>query len=136
MTDLSLTLQENIIDAYENNRSLQIMGGNSKAFYGRTPAGEKLEVNGNTGIINYEPTELIITARGGTLLSEIETVLAENNQMLHFEPPHYGDTATLGGTVACNLSGSRRPYAGSARDYVLGINYSTVKVRFSTLVER
>lgn len=121
MTDLSLTLQENIIETYENNRSLQIIGGNSKAFYGRTLTGEKLEVNGNTDIINYEPTELVITARGGTLLSEIETVLAENNQMLPFEPPHYGNSATLGGTIACNLSGSRRPYAGAARDYVLGI---------------
>lgn len=121
MTDLSLTLQNNIIDAYENNRSLQIIGGNSKAFYGRTPSGEKFEVNGNTGIISYEPTELVITARGGTPLSEIEKVLAENNQSLPFEPPHYGDSATLGGTIACNLSGSRRPYAGSARDYVLGI---------------
>lgn len=121
MTDLSLALQKNIIDAYENNRSLQIIGGDSKAFYGRSPSGDKLEVNGNSGIINYEPTELIITARAGTLLSEIETVLAENNQMLPFEPPHYGDSATLGGTIACNLSGSRRPYAGAARDYVLGI---------------
>jgi glycolate oxidase FAD binding subunit len=121
MNDLSLTLQENIIDAYENNRSLQIMGGNSKAFYGRTPSGEKLEVSGNAGIINYEPTELVITARGGTPLHEIESALAANNQMLPFEPPHFGESATLGGTIACNLSGSRRPYAGSARDFVLGI---------------
>lgn len=121
MTDISLALQENIIDASANDRSLQIIGGNSKAFYGRTSSGEKLEVNGNAGIINYEPTELVITARGGTLLSEIETVLADNNQTLPFEPPHYGDSATLGGTIACNLSGPRRPYAGAARDYVLGI---------------
>ena len=121
MTDLSLSLQENIIDAYENNRSVQIISGNSKAFYGRAPTGEKFQVNGNAGIINYEPTELVITARAGTLLSEIESVLADNNQMLPFEPPHYGDNATLGGTIACNLSGSRRPYAGSARDFVLGI---------------
>ncbi len=121
MTDLSLTFQENIIDAYENNRSLQLIGGNSKAFYGRTPTGEKFEVKGNAGIINYEPTELVITARGGTPLSEIETVLSENNQALPFGPPHYGENATLAGTIACNLSGNRRPYAGSARDFVLGI---------------
>ena len=121
MTDQSLILQENIIDAYEKNRSLHIIGGNSKSFYGRTPSGEKLYINGNTGIINYEPTELVITARGGTPLHEIESVLSENNQMLPFEPPHFGEGATLGGTIACNFSGSRRPYAGSARDFVLGI---------------
>lgn len=121
MTDLSLTFQENIIDAYESSRSLQIIGGNSKAFYGRHATGEEFHVSENTGIINYEPTELVITARGGTLLSEIETVLAENNQMLAFEPPHYGKNATLGGTIACNLSGARRPYVGAARDFVLGI---------------
>lgn len=121
MNDISLSLQKNIVDAYANSRSLQIVGGNSKAFYGRTPSGEKLAVNDHAGIINYEPTELVITARGGTSLNEIESVLAENKQMLPFEPPHYGDTATLGGTVACNLSGSRRPYTGAARDYVLGI---------------
>lgn len=121
MNDLSLTLQENIIDAYENSRSLQIIGGNSKAFYGRRPSGEKFEVSGHAGIINYEPTELVITARGGTLLHEIESALAANNQMLPFEPPHFAESATIGGTIACNLSGPRRPYAGSARDFVLGI---------------
>ena len=126
MTDLSLTLQKNIIDAYENNRSLQIIGGNSKAFYGRTPAGEKLEISSNAGIISYEPTELVITARGGTPLHEIESALAANNQMLPFEPPHFGESATLGGTIACNMSGSRRPYAGSARDFVLGIKLLNV----------
>lgn len=121
MIDMSAVLQEKIIHANENNLALQIVGGNSKDFYGRAPGGDKLKVTGNVGIINYEPTELIITARGGTPLSEIEKILAENNQMLPFEPPHYSDTATLGGTIACNLSGSRRPYAGAARDYVLGI---------------
>lgn len=121
MTDLSLSFQESITDAHENNRSFQIIGGNTKAFYGRTPAGEKFEVNGHNGIINYEPTELIITARAGTLLSEIASALAEHNQTLPFEPPQFGENATIGGTIACNLSGPRRPYAGSARDFVLGI---------------
>lgn len=121
MTDIAKNLQEKIIDAHANKTALQIIGGNSKAFYGRTPSGKSLNVSHNTGIISYEPTELVITARGGTLLSDIEEVLAENNQMLAFEPPHFGDTATLGGTIACNFSGSRRPYAGAARDFVLGI---------------
>ncbi len=121
MNDIVKTLQEKIVDAHANKTALQITGGNSKAFYGRTPSGKKLDVSGHTGILNYEPTELVITARAGTPLSEIEKILAENNQMLAFEPPHYGKAATLGGTIACNFSGPRRPYAGAARDFVLGI---------------
>ena len=121
MNDISKTLQETILDAHANKTALQITGGNSKDFYGRTPSGKKLDVSGHTGILNYEPTELVITARSGTPLTEIEKVLAENNQMLPFEPPHFGKTATLGGTIACNFSGPRRPYAGAARDFVLGI---------------
>lgn len=72
------------------------------------------------GVIGYEPTELVITARAGTPLVEIETVLAKESQMLAFEPPHFGPSATLGGTLASALSGPRRPYAGAARDFVLG----------------
>ncbi len=81
---------------------------------------EPLEVGGHSGIVSYEPTELVITARAGSSLSSIENALAEAGQMLAFEPPHYGDDATLGGTLACGLSGPRRPYAGSVRDFVLG----------------
>jgi glycolate oxidase FAD binding subunit len=88
---------------------------------GRTPQGEQLELDGHRGIINYEPTELVITARTGTRLAEIEQTLAEHNQMLAFEPPYFDENATLGGTIACNLSGPNRPYAGAARDFVLGI---------------
>ena len=121
MSNQSTELQEKIVEAFQQQQPLQIIGGNTKAFYGRTPYGEPLNVSGHSGIVNYEPTELVITARGGTKLSEIESLLAENNQMLPFEPPYFGETATLGGTIACNLSGPRRPYAGAARDYVLGI---------------
>lgn len=96
-------------------------GGNTKGFYGRKPRGEKLSVAEHTGIVTYEPTELIITVRSGTLLSEVESTLRENDQMLAFEPPGFGDGATMGGTVACGFSGPRRPYTGSARDFVLGL---------------
>ena len=72
-------------------------------------------------MINYEPTELVITARAGTQIKIIEQVLADNNQMLTFEPPAFGNNATLGGTIACNFSGPRRAYSGAARDSVLGI---------------
>jgi glycolate oxidase FAD binding subunit len=118
--DISSPLQHQLAAAYEATTPLCIRGGNSKAFYGRPPIGELFDVSGHRGIISYEPTELVITARAGTPLREIETALAEQQQMLAFEPPHLSDTATLGGTIACNLSGPRRPYCGAARDFILG----------------
>lgn len=118
--DLTAALQQEVQAAYAGKTPLKIVGGNSKAFYGRQTAGAVLDVSGHNGIISYEPTELVLTARAGTPLAEIEAVLAEKGQMLPFEPPHWGPNATLGGTIACNLSGPRRPYAGSARDFVLG----------------
>ena len=83
--------------------------------------GETLAVNAYRGIVDYEPTELVITARAGTPLAEIEAALREQGQMLAFEPPHFGPTATLGGCIAAGLSGPRRAYAGAVRDFVLGV---------------
>lgn len=120
-TDISQHLREAVLQAAAEKIPLAIAGGNSKAFYGRSIQAKTLDVTGHRGIVDYEPTELVITARAGTPLSEIEAALAENGQMLGFEPPYFGDDATLGGTVACGLSGPRRPYAGSVRDFVLGI---------------
>ncbi len=119
-TDISLQLQQQIITAYEEDTSLRIVGGDSKKFYGGTVDGERLDVSAHQGILNYEPTELVITARAGTLLREIEQTLFENGQMLAFEPPAYGATATLGGTLAGNFSGPRRVSSGAARDFLLG----------------
>ena len=101
-------------------RPLRIVGSGSRDFYGRIGEGEALDVSGHRGIVAYEPTELVITACAGTRLSEIEAALATQQQMLGFEPPYFGDGATLGGTIACGISGPRRPYSGSARDFVLG----------------
>jgi glycolate oxidase FAD binding subunit len=92
---------------------LRIRGGGSKDFYGNAPAGEILDTRGHSGIVGYEPTELVITARCGTPLAEIETVLTENRQMLAFEPPAF--------VVAAGLSGPRRATAGAVRDFVLGV---------------
>jgi len=75
----------------------------------------------HSGIVKYEPVELVLTARAGTKLSEIETALDEQGQMLAFEPPHHSPDSTLGGTLACNLSGPGRPWTGSVRDHVLGV---------------
>lgn len=118
--DISSTLQSQIIEARKNKTALKIQAGNSKNFYGRQIEADLLDVSEHQGIINYEPTELVITARAGTPLSEIESALNEQNQMLAFEPPKFANSATLGGTIACNFSGPRRASSGAARDYVLG----------------
>ena len=123
-SDISQQLQQQVKHAFEQKTTLSIVGGNSKAFYGRaderTVSAETLEVSGHNGVLNYEPTELVITARAGTPLHEVEKILEENGQMLPFEPPAFADSATIGGTIACNLSGPRRAYAGAARDFLLG----------------
>ena len=108
-------------EAGSRGTPLAIRGGGSKAFYGRTVPGGEFPVGDYTGVIEYSPTELVVSARAGTPLAALETVLAQENQMLAFEPPHFASGATLGGSVACGLSGPRRPYAGAVRDHVLGI---------------
>ena len=109
------------VDGGGSHAGLRIRGGGSKDFYGQAPQGELLDTRAHAGIIAYEPTELVITARCGTPLAEIESVLAQHGQMLAFEPPHFGSKATLGGAVATGLSGPRRASAGALRDFVLGV---------------
>ena len=111
---------ERIRSAHAANTPLVIQGGGSKSFYGNPDEGEVLSTRALAGVVDYQPKELVLTARAGTPLAEIEALLAEQNQMLAFEPPHFGGTATLGGSIAAGLSGPRRPYAGAARDFVLG----------------
>jgi glycolate oxidase FAD binding subunit len=118
--DLSKSLAEIIKQAHADRQALQIKAGNSKFFYGRNTSGDELSVVNHTGIIEYRASELVLTARSGTKLSEIEKALAENNQMLAYEPPMHTAASTLGGSIACGLSGPRRPFAGAARDFVLG----------------
>lgn len=118
--DIAAVLAEQVSEAVDTGRGLRIVGGGSKAFLGQAEATDVLEIGGHRGIVHYEPVELVITARAGTPIAEIEAVLAAHGQMLPFEPPHFGPTATLGGTLAMNLSGPRRPFAGAARDFLLG----------------
>jgi glycolate dehydrogenase FAD-binding subunit len=118
--DISQQLQQQIQRAFEQATPQRIVGGNSKASIGHAVSAETLDVSGHRGVINYEPTELVMTARAGTPLHEIEKLLDDNGQMLPFEPPAFSDTATIGGTIACNFSGPRRAYAGAARDFLLG----------------
>ena len=80
-----------------------------------------LDPTAYTGVVDYEPTELVVTARCGTRLTELEAELSNHQQMLAFEPPHFGPGATIGGCVAAGLSGPRRATAGAVRDFVLGV---------------
>lgn len=114
--------------------ALHIRGGGSKAWL--TPSlgdptqpqtgVEWLRTDGLRGIVDYAPSELVITAGAGTPLAELEAVLAERGQYLPFEPPHFGEGATtgatLGGMVATGLAGPARAAAGSVRDHVLGLH--------------
>lgn len=119
--DVSELIAEQVRDAFNSETALRIAGGGSKSQLGRAVGGETLDVFTHRGIIEYEPTELVVTARAGTPLLELEATLAESGQMLSFEPPHLGESATLGGTIACGLSGPRRPHTCSARDATLGV---------------
>lgn len=124
-SDCSESLRHAVLDAVATGRPLEILGGGTKAFYGRRTQGNRpapaiLNTAGHRGILSYEPTELVLTARAGTPLTEIEAALEGAGQMLAFEPPHFGAGATLGGAVATGLAGPRRPFAGSVRDAVLG----------------
>src|SRR5260221_13023731 len=100
---------------------LRLGGGGTKDFYGQALEGEVLDTRGHSGIVAYEPSELVITARCGTGLAEIEAAMRERGQMLAFEPPRFGGNATLGGMVAAGISGPRRQAAGALRDFVLGM---------------
>lgn len=119
--DASGELQQAVQEALNAGKALDLRGGGSKAFYGRAGAGSPLAIAGHRGVVNYEPKELVLTARAGTSLAAAKGLLGERHQMLAFDPPAFGDAATLGGTIACGLSGPRRPYTGSARDFVLGM---------------
>lgn len=121
MHDLSADFKAIVDDALAHNSALVLRGGGSKWFYGRESVGQPLDLTGHSGIVSYEPTELVMTARCGTPLRIIEDMLKENHQMLAFEPPYFDGNATLGGAVASGLSGPRRPFGGAVRDAVLGV---------------
>jgi glycolate oxidase FAD binding subunit len=127
---------ERIKTAESAGTPLRIRGGGTKDFYGQLLQGEILDTTGLNGITSYEPSELVVTVQAGTPLAELEAVLAEKNQCLPFEPPHYGLTlsgadilspfaqsqTTVGGMVAAGLSGPSRASSGSVKDFVLGVN--------------
>ena len=115
------SLTERIRAAAAAQRPVLIRAGGSKDFYGGPLQGELLDVSGLSGITHCEPTELVIGARAGTLLTELERELSAHGQMLAFESPTFDGRATIGGTVASGLAGPRRAHCGAVRDFVLGL---------------
>src|ERR1700719_4055091 len=118
-------LRECVSAAHRTRQGLRLRGSGTTDFYGEGLAGEVLELRAHRGIVDYEPSELVITARCGTPLSEIEAALAAHGQFLAFEPPAFGADPTIGGVIAAGLSGPRRAYAGAVRDFVLGTRLLT-----------
>ncbi len=121
--DDSAALLERVQQAASTATPLNIVAGNSKHWLGNHRALEEradaLSMLSHSGIISYEPTELVVSVRTGTPVTELNRVLAEAGQMLPFEPPVL-PASTIGGVLACGMAGPARPFAGSARDYVLG----------------
>ena len=114
------TFREKILHAAKNKTPLSIEGGATKSWYGNANTYTKLDTRTYSGILEYQPEELVITACAGTPLKEIEAALKEKNQVLAFEPPHFGEHATFGGAIAAGLAGPGRISVGNFRDFVLG----------------
>lgn len=124
--DLTATLAEHVLAAAADKAPLRIVGGDTKRFYGReVGAVRALDVAGHAGVLRYDPAELVLTARGGTLLAGIVDLLGRHGQCLPFEPPAFGPAATLGGAVASGLAGPARVARGGVRDSVLGARLLT-----------
>jgi len=119
--NLENELQAQIEAMSATGSPVKIVGGNTKSFYGREVDAMDIHVGAHSGIIDYDPAELVITLRAGCKLKEVESLLAEKGQMFGFEPPYFGDDATIGGIVASGLTGPRRAFSGAIRDFILGV---------------
>lgn len=124
MSDQSIEIATRVQTAFADKSPLNICGAGTKSFLGyQKSACEVLDSRAHSGIIEYDPAELVLVARSGTTLLEIEKLLAEHCQALGFEPPFVSSGATLGGAVAAGLAGPRRAYTGAVRDFMLGANF-------------
>jgi glycolate dehydrogenase FAD-binding subunit len=116
--------------ALAEGKALELVGRGTKRAIGRAAQWDAtLDLSGLSGITLYEPEELVLSAKAGTPLSEIEALTAASGQQLAFEPMDYGPLlgtavadSSIGGVLAANLSGPRRVKAGAARDHFLGVN--------------
>jgi glycolate oxidase FAD binding subunit len=123
--DLSSAIAERLREAAVRRAPLRVAGGDTKRFYGRTTTGEILDVRDHAGVVNHDPAELVLTARGGTTLAEIGALLAAHGQRLPFDPPRHGAGATIGGAIAAGLTGPSRARHGAVRDHVQGVRLVT-----------
>ncbi len=114
-------ITERVRSAIAHQTPLRLRGGGSKDFHARALTGEVIDTRGLQGVVSYEPSELVVTARAGTALAELQALLADHGQCLAFDPPHFSPGATVGGMVAAGLSGPARASVGAVRDYVLGV---------------
>ena len=121
MADQSKQLQQQIQQAFADKQPLLIQAGNSKSFMGNPGQGNIIDLSSHSGIIDYQPTELMLRAHSGTPLAEINTLLAEHQQWTGFNSPLFTPQSTLGGSVSCNQSGPQAPFNGSIRDAILGV---------------
>lgn len=120
--DISPALLQRITEAAARREPLRIHGGDTKRdLLGRPVSGTALDISGHRGIVHYEPAELVVSVRAGTTIDCLLSALREQGQTLACEPPSLGGGATVGGTLACNLSGPARPWGGAMRDAVLGL---------------
>ena len=127
-TDIEKELQQQLREANRHAQPLNIIGGASKSFYGRTNehnSGVALHTAAHHGVLHYDPADLVVTVRAGTCVIDLEELLAAKNQALGFEPPKFTEATTIGGAVASGLAGPSRPYAGTVRDFVLGVKLLT-----------
>ena len=120
MQDTLQYFTDRILQASKTGQPLRFRGGGTKDFLGQSLQGDVLDTTAYSGILSYEPSELVITVRCGTPLAEVEAALAQKGQCFAFEPPHFGKGATIGGMVAAGLSGPSRASVGTVRDFVLG----------------
>ena len=129
MKELLEEMVQRVRRASQDGSPLRLVGGGSKDGFGQSLHGEPLDTRGYTGIVSYEPSELVVTVRCGTPLAELEAALAAHGQCLPFEPPHRlpgtdpdaSSRATCGGMLAAGLSGPARASSGAVRDFVLGL---------------
>jgi glycolate oxidase FAD binding subunit len=117
-------LCEQVRAAAAAGEPLRLRGGDTRRWLGGAVAGRELDLRGLTGIVSYEPSELVVSVRCGTRIDELEAELAAHRQVLAFEPPRFAPEATVGGCIATGLAGPRRmarqPLGGAVRDHVLG----------------
>lgn len=126
--DITNALLDRVQQALADKQPLRPLGTGGKARLGRPQAADQgvpLAMAEHSGLVHYEPSELVVTVRAGTSVQALVAALAKHDQMLPFGPPLFGGDASVGGMVASGLAGPRRPWVGSVRDYILGVRLIT-----------